>query len=305
VATLLLIRHGQASYGEADYDRLSARGVAQAEALGAYLKTLRLDAVFHGPLRRQRETAEFAGLVGSVIERSGSAGPRSPAEGQGGVVIERSGSAGPRSPAEGQGGVVIERSGSAGPRSPAEGQGGVVIERSGSAGPRSPAEGQGGVVIDELAEYPAFEMLQHLVPKLVAEDAKFAALTTAPTPRLLDDAFHTVLSKWGRDEWYADGVERVGAFVARVQRGLERAIAAAGRGGRVAVVTSAGPIGVAVGLVFGLPAERMIRTSIAIRNASISELRFRSNGFDWQADKVTLVTFNTTGHLPAEMHTER
>ena len=32
--------------------------------------------------------------------------------------------------------------------------------------------------VPELAEYPAFEMLQHLVPRLVAEDPKFAAITT-------------------------------------------------------------------------------------------------------------------------------
>lgn len=225
MATLLLIRHGQASYGEADYDRLSTRGKAQAEALGAFLKTQKLDAVFHGPLRRQRETAEFAGIGGSVI--------------------------------------------------------------------------------DELAEYPAFEMLQHLVPRLVTVDAKFEALKTAPTPRLLDDAFHTVLSKWGRDEWYAEGLERVGEFVARVQRGLEKAIAATGSGGRVAVVTSAGPIGVAVGLVFGIAPERMVRTSIVVRNASITELKLRSEGFAWEPDKVSLLTFNVTSHLPPDLTTER
>ena len=34
MSTLYLIRHGQASYGEADYDRLSPRGVEQAKAVG-------------------------------------------------------------------------------------------------------------------------------------------------------------------------------------------------------------------------------------------------------------------------------
>ena len=80
---------------------------------------------------------------------------------------------------------------------------------------------------------------------------------------------------------------------------------AAGSGARLACVTSAGPIGVAVGLVFGIPAERMVRTSIVIRNASITELRFRSQGFDWQPDQLSLVTFNLTAHLPAELQTER
>jgi broad specificity phosphatase PhoE len=61
----------------------------------------------------------------------------------------------------------------------------------------------------------------------------------------------------------------------------------------------------AVGLVFGIPAERMVRTGIVIRNASITEFRFRSQDFDWQPDQLSLVTFNLTSHLPAELQTER
>jgi broad specificity phosphatase PhoE len=148
-------------------------------------------------------------------------------------------------------------------------------------------------------------MLQHLVPLLVAEDPKFAAIKTAPTPRLLDEAFHTILTRWSRDEWAVDGMERAGDFVARVRGGLDRIVRAAASGARIAAVTSAGPIGVAVGLVFGIAAERMIRTSIVIRNASITELRFRSTDFDWQPDRVSLVTFNVTSHLPPELTTER
>ena len=122
---------------------------------------------------------------------------------------------------------------------------------------------------------------------------------------LLDQAFNTILRKWSRDEWTVDGVERVDAFVGRIRAGLDRVLRAAGSGARLACVTSAGPIGVAVGLVFGIPAERMMRTGIVIRNASITELRFRSQDFDWQPDQLSLVTFNLTSHLPEELHTER
>ena len=65
------------------------------------------------------------------------------------------------------------------------------------------------------------------------------------------------------------------------------------------------PIFVAVGLVFGVDEHRMVRTSVVIRNASITELRFRSQNFDWQPDQLSLVTFNLTSHLPAELQTER
>ncbi|MGN6106985.1 MAG: histidine phosphatase family protein, partial [Kofleriaceae bacterium] len=122
---------------------------------------------------------------------------------------------------------------------------------------------------------------------------------------MLDEAFHTILGRWSRDEWEVDGLERVSAFVARVRGGLDRVIRAAGSGARIACVTSAGPIGVAVGLTFEIPDARMVRTSVVIRNASISELRFRSQGFDWQPDQLSLVTFNHTAHLPAELRTER
>jgi broad specificity phosphatase PhoE len=232
VGTLYLIRHGQASYGEADYDRLSPRGIEQAHAVGRWAAHQRLDALYAGPLRRQQQTAQYAN------------------------------------------------------------------EAAGGALPPSAA-------LAELAEYPAFEMLQHLVPRLVAEDPKFARLTETPTPRLLDEAFQTILTKWSRDEWAVEGVERVAMFVARVRAGLDRVLRAAGSGARLACVTSAGPIGVAVGLVFEIPAERMVRTSIVVRNASITELRFRSKDFDWQPDQLSLVTFNATAHLPEELHTER
>ena len=159
--------------------------------------------------------------------------------------------------------------------------------------------------IAELAEYPAFEMLHHLVPRLVAHDPKFADVLSAPTPRLLDEAFHTILAKWGTDEWTVDGLERVGEFVTRIRAGLTRVVEAAKSGARIACVTSAGPIGVAVGLTFGIPDARMVRTSIVIRNASVTELKFRTRDAAWTPDQVTLVTFNSTAHLTEELQTER
>ncbi|MCB9571755.1 MAG: histidine phosphatase family protein [Kofleriaceae bacterium] len=60
MGTLFFIRHGQASYGVADYDNLSELGVRQARRVGATAGggLLReVDAVYVGPLRRQRDTA--------------------------------------------------------------------------------------------------------------------------------------------------------------------------------------------------------------------------------------------------------
>lgn len=232
MGTLVLIRHGQASYGEADYDRLSSRGEEQAKALGTFLAQQRIDHVFAGPLRRQQGTIQLA--------------------------------------------------------------------REAAPGIPEPK------TLVELAEYPAFDLLQHFMPKLIAEDPKFAQLTQTPTRELANDAFHTILGKWARDEWRSDTarVEDVTAFAHRVRRGLDQIIRETLSGARIAVVTSAGPIGVAVGLTFGATPYHMVRTSTVIRNASITELKFRSREFDWHPERVSLLSFNSTHHLPPELHTE-
>ena len=57
---VFLVRHGQASFGAADYDQLSATGVEQALLLGAWFAGagLRFGAVVTGSLKRHRQTAE-------------------------------------------------------------------------------------------------------------------------------------------------------------------------------------------------------------------------------------------------------
>lgn len=56
---LLLVRHGQASFGADDYDVLSETGRVQAGLLGRHLAEREVvpDVVVHGTLRRQRDTA--------------------------------------------------------------------------------------------------------------------------------------------------------------------------------------------------------------------------------------------------------
>ena len=59
---MYLVRHGQASFGGDDYDRLSDLGRQQAEAAGRWLRSrgLRRPVAVHGSLRRQRDTAAIA-----------------------------------------------------------------------------------------------------------------------------------------------------------------------------------------------------------------------------------------------------
>src|SRR5262245_56470517 len=162
MATLLLVRHGQASYGEVDYDRLSVRGQSQAREVGQFLAGARIDRLFVGPPRRHVDTAALA----------------------------------------------------------ADGAGNLPLPPT----------------LTPLAEYPAVELIQRLAPKIIAEDAKSASLATAPSRELANEAFHTILNRWARDEWDdVDGIERVTDFAARVQRGLDRIVRAVRSGARIAV----------------------------------------------------------------------
>jgi broad specificity phosphatase PhoE len=71
---LLLVRHGQASFLEHDYDKLSFHGEAQSRLLGDYWarRNVAFDRVFSGPRVRQQDTAR---IVGERYRNSGIAFP--------------------------------------------------------------------------------------------------------------------------------------------------------------------------------------------------------------------------------------
>jgi len=99
-ARLILLRHGQASLGTEDYDRLSGLGHAQARALQVRLAAARAldDVVVSGSLKRQRQTVEGLGrgaaarideslneytvdrLIRSTLEQAGQLGIQVPGE---------------------------------------------------------------------------------------------------------------------------------------------------------------------------------------------------------------------------------
>lgn len=71
---LLLVRHGQASFLEQNYDKLSAKGEEQSRFLGEYWAThgLVVDRVYSGPRVRQQETAR---IVAEAYEGAGMPWP--------------------------------------------------------------------------------------------------------------------------------------------------------------------------------------------------------------------------------------
>ncbi len=67
-----LVRHGQAAFGSEDYDRLTETGIAQCRQLARHWRAIgrRVDLVYSGTLRRQRESAEA--FVLATAEAGGS-----------------------------------------------------------------------------------------------------------------------------------------------------------------------------------------------------------------------------------------
>jgi broad specificity phosphatase PhoE len=63
MSTLFVVRHGQASFFEANYDQLSPLGVEQSQLLGQYwvARGIRFDEVYSGPRQRQIDTAHTVG----------------------------------------------------------------------------------------------------------------------------------------------------------------------------------------------------------------------------------------------------
>ncbi len=170
-----------------------------------------------------------------------------------------------------------------------------VVERGGHALPAP-------IVLPELAEFPAFELLARCLPQVAAGDAALQALiASGDRAALYDRALWKVVDGWIDDRLELGDLESYRGFVERVGRGLARITGDhPAAGARVAAVTSGGPIGVALKLSLGVDDHAMVALWGAIRNASITELRWRTldAGF-------TLFGFNHADHLPPSLLTFR
>src|SRR5690349_16161298 len=70
MGVVILVRHGQASFGADDYDVLSETGWEQGRLLGEWLRKRDVlpTAVVRGSMRRHRETCEAAGWDEPVVD---------------------------------------------------------------------------------------------------------------------------------------------------------------------------------------------------------------------------------------------
>jgi broad specificity phosphatase PhoE len=212
VSRLLLIRHGQASFGAAEYDNLSELGRRQGLALGRHWAATRLslDAIYCGPRRRHKDTLDAALLAAR------------------------------------------------------------------EAGHDLPEP----IAHEGLDEYPAIELFKQHVGEF----------STVRSIKTITEKIEAISRKWIDGTLELGGLESYADFHARSDATFEQIRRDQGRGRTVAVMTSGGPISIALKSALSLTPHNAGKLAWVIVNASISEFRYRD-------DDVSLFSFNSTPHL--------
>lgn len=121
-------------------------------------------------------------------------------------------------------------------------------------------------------------------------DPQLARTPQSASPREYQRLLEEAGRAWIRGEIRDYGGESWQAFRQRVGAGLDAAMHLAGRGRRIAVCTSAGVIGAAVGHVLGLDDLQSMRLSWSVHNASLTVLLFDER-------RASLSSFNGLPHL--------
>jgi broad specificity phosphatase PhoE len=216
MAMLYLVRHGQASFGAADYDQLSDLGQRQCERLGGWFRShgLRFDAVLTGTLRRHGQSlaAIEAGLEARHDARA----------------------------------------------------------------------------VPGLNEYDSEALVRAVHPE------PLPAVASPEAARAHFRLLRQGLAAWMAGATQPRGMPSHADFSAAVVAALD-SLRALPTDANALVVSSGGPISVAVGHVLGLRADAVIELNLQLRNSALCELRVGVN-------HLRLVSFNTLPHLGAPEH---
>jgi broad specificity phosphatase PhoE len=214
MGTLYLVRHGQASFGAADYDQLSDLGQRQCERLGAWFaqRGVAFDAVLTGTLRRHAQS--LAAIEAGLGKRHD------------------------------------------------------VLALAG------------------LNEYDSQAVVHAIHP---------GPLAAPDTPEQRRQHFRLLregLLAWMAGTTQPRGLPAHAEFSAGVVRTLDR-VRGHHADGTTLIVSSGGPISIALGHVLGLAPEPLIDLNLHLRNSAVCELRVAPK-------RHTLITFNTLAHLDGQ-----
>jgi broad specificity phosphatase PhoE len=235
MSLLFLVRHGQASFLEPDYDKLSRKGELQSRLLGDYWTSHKLvhDRVYTGPKVRQRETAR---IVGESYKKAGLPWPEP-------------------------------------------------------------------IVLPAFDEFQAEAVIQQTLPPLLKTDEHVRTLHQAfehagdkdQRFKTFQRVFEVVIRKWACGELPTPGIEPWPQFSERVQQGLGTLTENGGRGQRIVVFSSGGPVGIAMQKALGLSTDATLRSAWMVRNCAYSEFLFSTGRF-------TLNSYNACPHLVDPAH---
>jgi broad specificity phosphatase PhoE len=154
------------------------------------------------------------------------------------------------------------------------------------------------LMLPEFNEYQGEAVLERSLPGLLENDpairdlhAAFQSANGSGERRAtFQELFAVVIGKWVEGTLPLAGVETWPEFSSRVNLGLSRILTNGGRGEQVAIVTSGGPIAVAMQRALNLSPQRTLQVSWMSRNCSWSE-------FLHSGERFTLSAFNAHPHL--------
>jgi broad specificity phosphatase PhoE len=149
-------------------------------------------------------------------------------------------------------------------------------------------------------EFDLFRVYQQLGPILAGASPAFAADWAEMKREREADPHATrgatgrcdraIIEAWIEDRYpLADGTETWPAFRQRVQAAWT-AVGEMTNSSKLAIVTSAAPIALTVGLLLSIPDDRILRLMTVLYNAGLTVLR-------WRTEAPLLISFNTTPHL--------
>lgn len=154
------------------------------------------------------------------------------------------------------------------------------------------------LVLPEFDEYQGETVLDRGLPGLPKNDQSIRDLQaafqsssgSAGRRATFQKLFEAVIGKWVDGAIHLPGLETWSAFCSRVNFGLAKLLAAGSSGERVAIVTSGGPIAVAMQRALNLSPQHTLQVSWMSRNCSWSE-------FLYSRERFSLSAFNTHPHL--------
>ena len=156
----------------------------------------------------------------------------------------------------------------------------------------------GPLMLPEFNEYQGDAVLERSLPGLLENDQSVrdlhAAFRSANGSRerraTFQKLYDAVIGKWVEGTLPLPGVETWPEFSSRVNLGLSKILRSGGRGETVAIVTSGGPIAVAMQRALSLSPQHTLQVSWMSRNCSWSE-------FLYSGERFTLSAFNVHPHL--------